>query len=248
MSSCDPRRLLKACAVTLLLFLCFPAIIAHALPDDSDQPIHITADKALRDELEGVTIYSGNVELVQGSMELEAEKLTIYHNSDTADEIIAEGHPAKMRQQPELDKGIVHAQARVITYFKNEERVHLQTDARIEQEGAVVDGDAIDYFIAKQLITAESDESKEDNRVEVVIPPSEKKEGDSDMTVEQANTEATTTLLEEETEDVEVARAEVELETEEEVDTLPEQTDVEVTTEPVAEKPEEGASGATESE
>jgi len=222
---------LNAWAVALLLFLCLPAVMAYALPDDSDQPIHITADKALRDEVEGVTIYSGNVELVQGSMELDAEKLTIYHNSDTADEIIAEGDPAKMRQQPELDKGIVHAHARVITYFKNEERVHLQTDARIEQEGAVVDGDAIDYFIAKQLITAESDESKEDNRVEVLIPPSEKKEGDSDMTVEQADAEVTTTLIEEE-----------------EVDTLPEQAEVEVATEPVTEKPEEGASGATESE
>ena len=164
-------RLIKSCGALLLAtaFLVSPG--AFPLPGDRDQPIHITADKALRDEVEGVTIYSGNVHLVQGSMELDADKLTIYHTTDTADEIIAEGRPAKMRQQPEVDKGIVHAHARVITYFKNEERIHLQTDARIEQEGAVVDGDSIDYFIAKQLITAESDESREDNKVVVVIPP-----------------------------------------------------------------------------
>lgn len=158
----------------LLLGLVASAVagVVHALPDDRNQPIHINADKALRDEVEGVTIYSGNVELVQGSMELDADKLTIYHNTDVADEIIAEGRPAKMRQRPELDKGIVHAHARVITYFKNEDRVHLQTDARIEQEGSVVEGDAIDYFIAKQVITAESDQSREDARVNVVIPPS----------------------------------------------------------------------------
>jgi len=168
------------CCYALLVLLALAATAARALPGDRDQPIHITADKALRDEVEGVTIYTGNVELVQGSMELEADKLTIYHNTDVADEIIAEGNPARMRQQPELDKALVHARARVITYYKNEDKVHLQTDARIEQEGAVVEGDAIDYFIAKQLITAESDQSREDNKVVVVIPPSVRKDSDSD--------------------------------------------------------------------
>ena len=184
-------RMTTACAKALVFLLCLPATIAHSLPDDRDQPIHITADKALRNEVEGVTIYSGNVELVQGSLELEADTLTIYHTTETADEIIATGSPAKMRQQPELDKGIVHAHAKVITYFKSEDRVHLQTDARIEQEGAVVDGDAIDYYIAKQLITAVSDESQEDNKVIVVIPASPPKENGSE-TPQETETEQTT--------------------------------------------------------
>lgn len=164
-------RTAVCCHVLLALSWIVP-VTANALPGDRDQPIHITADKALRDEVAGVTVYTGNVELVQGSMELEADKLTIYHNTDIADEIIAEGRPAKMRQQPEPDEGIVHAHARVITYYKNEERVHLKTSARIEKEGSVVEGDAIDYFIAKQLITAESDQSRKNDKVVVVIQPS----------------------------------------------------------------------------
>ena len=162
-----------------MLLATFSSVLAQALPDDRDQPIHITADKALRDEKKGVTVYSGNVQLVQGSLELEAEKLTIYHTTEDADEIIAEGHPAKMRQQPELNKGIVNAHAEVIKYFRTEERVHLQTNARIEQEGAVVAGDSIEYLIAKQLITAESDKTQQGNKVVVVIPPNlqQKEEG-----------------------------------------------------------------------
>jgi len=160
----------------LLLLLSLPAVQAQALPDDRDQPIHITADKALRDEKEGVTVYSGQVKLVQGSMELEADKLTILHTSEDAEEIIAEGHPAKMRQQPELDKGIVNAQARVIRYFRAKERVFLETDASIDQDGAVVTGNSIEYLIAKQLITAESDQT---NKVFVVIPPNVQKKEDS---------------------------------------------------------------------
>jgi lipopolysaccharide export system protein LptA len=186
MSSCGRdqyARVLKSCAKMLLLLLCLPAILSQALPDDRKQPIHITADKALRDEIKGVTIYSGHVKLVQGSMELEADKLTIYHTSQDAEEIIAEGHPARMRQQPEVGKGVVNAHAEVIHYFRTEERVLLQTNARIEQDGAVVAGNSIEYLIAKQLITAESDPTKPNGPVVVVIPPSvQHKEGGNGAT------------------------------------------------------------------
>jgi len=186
MSSCGPdrlTRLLKSCARMLLLLLSLTSVLTQALPDDRNQPIHITADKALRDEKRGVTIYSGNVQLVQGSLELEADKLTIYHTSEDAEEIIAEGNPAKMRQQPELDKGIVNAHAKVIHYFRAEERVLLQTDASIDQDSAVVAGNSIEYLIAKQLITAESDDTQPGGRVEVVIPPNvRQKEGSSGAT------------------------------------------------------------------
>jgi len=156
----------------LLLLLTLPTGLVQALPDDSDQPIHISADKALRDEKQGLTIYSGNVQMDQGSMRLKADKLTIYHVTEEVNRIVAEGRPAKMQQQPALDKGVVHAHAAVIEYFKSEDRVHLQTDARIEQDGAVVSGDSIEYFIQEQLVKADSDLSVDGNRVNVVIPPS----------------------------------------------------------------------------
>jgi lipopolysaccharide export system protein LptA len=185
----------------LVLLASLEAVVAYALPDDRDQPIHLTADKALRDEKNGVTIYTGNVQMKQGSIELEASKLTIYHASDDASEIVAEGNPAKMRQRPELDEGVVHAHADIIKYFKNEDRVHLQTNAHIEQDGSVVDGDSIDYLMEKQLITARSDETRTGNKVVVVIPPSVQNTQDQDAPEEQPPVEisrpAATELLEE---------------------------------------------------
>ena len=160
--------------LALLLLLILTTGLVQALPDDRDQPIHISADKALRDEKQGFTIYSGNVEMEQGSMRLEADKLTIYHLTDDVEKIVAEGRPAKMQQQPELDKAVVHAHADVIEFFRSEDRVHLQTNARIEQDGAVVSGDSIDYFIAEELVKADSDQAVEGNRVNVVIPPTAK--------------------------------------------------------------------------
>jgi lipopolysaccharide export system protein LptA len=143
---------------------------AIALPDDSQQPIHITADQALRNEKEGITIYNGHVELEQGSLHITADKITIYSIEEEADKIIAKGKPALLRQQPELEKGLIQARANVIEYYKKEARVHLKQDARIEQDGSLVTGETIDYFIDEQLVKAGSNRTREDSRVQVVIP------------------------------------------------------------------------------
>ena len=175
MRKCGPRRLstiLRHPLAALTLLLAILPGLAGALPDDRDQPIHIAADKAVRDEKQGFTVYSGDVQMNQGSMHIEADKLTIYHVEEDADKIVAEGSPAKMRQRPDRDKGFVHARARIIKYYKSEQKVHLQTNARIEQDGATVAGDSIDYFIAEQLVKADSDQARAGNRVQVVIPPS----------------------------------------------------------------------------
>lgn len=147
------------------------ASAAAALPNDREQPIHITADKAVRDDKRGVTIYSGNVHMRQGSMELEADSLTIFHDEENADQIVARGAPAKMRQRPELEADLVHAHAGIITYFKLEDRVLLQRDARVEQKGDLVTGDSIDYLIGQQLITAEADKSEGGDKVFVILQP-----------------------------------------------------------------------------
>jgi len=166
-----PRKL-----AALLLTVMFAAGLCQALPDDRSQPIHISADMALRDEKKGVTVYSGNVQMNQGSMHIEADTLTIYHIEAEADKIVAEGTPARMRQRPDMEKGPVYARALVIEYYQREEKVHLQTQARVEQDGAIVAGDSIDYFIAEELVKADSDGADEGNRVQVVIPPSTSKE------------------------------------------------------------------------
>lgn len=147
------------------------AVVASALPEDRDQPIHITADTAIRDEKQGFTVYSGNVHMIQGSMDIEADKITIFHATAQADKIVAEGKPARMQQKPAVDEPLVRARAQVIEYYKNEDRVHLKVDAHITQDGASVTGDSIDYFISEQLVKADSDGDSAGNRVQVVIPP-----------------------------------------------------------------------------
>ncbi len=91
---------------------------AAARSDDRDKPIHITADQALRDEKQGVTIYRGNVHMSQGSLRIDADKITIFHVAEELGQVIAEGSPAVLQQRPDPEKGAVNARARIITYHR----------------------------------------------------------------------------------------------------------------------------------
>jgi len=157
-------------ALAVLAVLALSAADSGALPDDSRQAIEISAAKAIRDEKAGFTVYSGDVVLVQGSLHIEADKLTIFHDRKAADRIVAVGAPARLRQQPEVDKAIVTASAGRIEYLKSSERVLLREAATIEQDGAVVTGESIDYLMAEQRVRADASPDDENARVQVTIP------------------------------------------------------------------------------
>ena len=159
-------RFVGVCMVALLY-----AAPGLALQDDTQQPINITTDQALRDEKTGRTVYQGNVELIQGTIKITADRITRYRDNTEADRIVAEGSPARMQQQPEPDSPLMHAHGDIIEYFRSEERVQLRENAQVEQDGSIVRGDKIDYFITQQLIKAAADESTPDSRVNVTIPP-----------------------------------------------------------------------------
>ncbi len=143
---------------------------ALALESDQAQPMRITADQALRDEKKGMTVYKGNVRMDQGSLHVEADRITVYHDREKADRVIATGAPARLQQQPEPDKGPMHASARRIEYLRVSDRILLRGEAAIEQDGSTVTGETIEYFITDQRVIADSDQSVEGSRVEVIIP------------------------------------------------------------------------------
>ncbi len=200
MSCRQTKRPARWAAITLaatlgLAYTC----TAAALPEDRAQPIHISADKALRDEKQGFTIYEGSVRVQQGTLRIRAAKVTIYHEVDEADRIVAEGNLAHLQQQPEPGAELVHAKAERIEYFRDQGRVLLLKNASIEQDdGSRVAGESIEYFINDQRIIADSapaktdgGEGKSDTRVEVTIPASRVNEATGNDAAPAATTQAT---------------------------------------------------------
>ena len=91
---------LKITLITAWLLL---SGIAQALPGDTEQPIHISADEALRDEKRGITVYTGNVTMTQGSLSISAELITIYRIEAEADKIVADEKATHKEGEKQLD-------------------------------------------------------------------------------------------------------------------------------------------------
>lgn len=161
-------RARRALALALVLALLAPG--ALALPGDREQPIRIESDRAQRDGQRGVTVYEGDVELRQGSLHIQADRLTIHTDADNrVQRVEAQGAPARFEQQPEPDKPPVHARAQRIDYHADSDLLELIDNARLEQGEASMAGDRIDYNIASEQLQAEGDDDSP--RIEIVLPP-----------------------------------------------------------------------------
>jgi lipopolysaccharide export system protein LptA len=148
------------------------ATLAWALPDDREQPIYVQSDRAERDERKGTTVYTGEVEIDQGSLHISADSVTIRDADEQVSRIEATGEPAKMRQKPAPDREPVYARARTIEYDVVQEVLTLVEDASVTQEGTTVTGDRIVYYVREQRVKATGGGATPgQERVKVVIPP-----------------------------------------------------------------------------
>ena len=88
----------------LLLLLAFAAgpIGAAALSTDREQPVRIDADSASLNDRNRVATYRGDVVIVQGSLRISGELVTMYFDQsyDLAT-LVAEGEPARFDQRPD---------------------------------------------------------------------------------------------------------------------------------------------------
>jgi len=144
---------------------------ANALPSDAQQPIHLLADKATYSERTGVTSYSGNVTITQGTLKLAADNITVnLSNSRSILSAVATGRPATMQQVVTKEKGLARGQANKIDYNAQNGIVTLTGNAKLTQNGASFAGNVIRYSLKVGDVEATAGGSQ---RVELVFPPSE---------------------------------------------------------------------------
>ncbi|OZG70541.1 lipopolysaccharide transport periplasmic protein LptA [Hahella sp. CCB-MM4] len=156
----------------LALSLLSPLSYAINLSSSSDEPIKIQADRAELDDIAGKSTYTGNVIITQGKSRLEAAKVILVSDSNGIKSFFASGEPAHLVQyDPETDV-VTQAYAREIRYERDENRVTLKQNARLEQPSSSFQGEEIIYDTVKRLVTAESASSGEDTgRVEIIYQP-----------------------------------------------------------------------------
>lgn len=147
-------------------------LAARSLPDDRNQPIYIQSDRAERDERKGTMVYTGKVEITQGSLHIAADHVTLAMEGNQVTRIDASGTPAKLQQKPAADREPVHAQARTLRYDVTHEVMTLTDDASVTLEGSTVTGNRIEYYLQEQRVKASTGTSRPGaSRVQMVIQP-----------------------------------------------------------------------------
>lgn len=160
------KRLLASALLTLL---CGQVV---ALPEDAQKPIYISADSAVKDDRKGVTVYQGDVEITQGTMNIKADKVTIYIEAEKVSQIVAIGQPATFKQQPEPERGDVLAEGKTIDYLVTQKLITLTENASLTQDdGSQIKGNRIQYDINATRAEATSGGKSGKDRVNVVILP-----------------------------------------------------------------------------
>lgn len=171
--------------LSLLLMLATVPLLAKE--GDRHQPIHLEADRVMINEKMGQSRYDGNVKLRQGTLEIEAEHITVYKPGDAVERMEATGTPVHFRQQGDTPKGDIRGYANNIQYKADQSLIILDGDAHIWQEKDEFRGEHIVYDMEQKMVDAKGAEEGQ-TRVHVIIQPKkqpEQKESANDDTFGQ---------------------------------------------------------------
>ena len=175
------------------LFLLSPALLVptpvFALSSDNQQPIQIQSNSAEIDEQKGITIYKGDVEVIQGTIKLLADRVTVFSEGDKVNRVLAIGQPAHYQQIPKPGDQTIHAYGNSIEYLVTKEKLKVKTNARVEQKDTFsTTGKVIDYDMKKGVAHASSGSTtsrvKDKSRVQTVLQP---KKASVDDTADKAS-------------------------------------------------------------
>jgi len=159
----------------VMLALIMLALIGYSTPSwallsDRNQPINIIADQVEVNEKTEISRYTGRVHLKQGTLNISADKVTVYLRDGTLTKIIIDGRPATFEQQPEDNQELVKSCAKHMEYFAAKELLILENDAHVIQGANNFSGDFIEYDTLNSIVKANVDKNS-NSRVSVVIVP-----------------------------------------------------------------------------
>jgi lipopolysaccharide export system protein LptA len=159
---------MKKVRTVVYLFLLLP-LHCWAADSDRDQPINIEADQLEIREQENISIYQGNVQLVQGSLRINSDRLVIHFNEDNELTMMEmTGNLAKFQQLDNAQQ-LIRGEAEQIDYSDLDSLLILRRRASLDQDGKVINSDLIRYDTATNSLEAGGAQS--DVRTTVVIPP-----------------------------------------------------------------------------
>ena len=160
------------CAMVLFTgIVLWPMALAAQSPK-SQAPIVVDADSGVRNERTGVTEYIGNVNIAQGNLSIAADRVTILYQDNQVATIRCEGDPAIFRQYVDADNDHLVGMAQSIDYSLLEQTIDLTANASLSRNGTNLKGDTIHYDLKNKIWRARGNDTADQKRIQLVIPPS----------------------------------------------------------------------------
>jgi lipopolysaccharide export system protein LptA len=159
---------MKTVKPIVLAMLLLP-LQSWALDSDRDAPIEVEADRLEMREQDNISIYEGNVRLVQGSLKINSDRLVIHFN-DANELTLMEmtGKPARLRQLDNEQQQIL-GEAEQMDYSNSQSLLIMRQSAYLDHGGDIIRSDLIRFDTETNNIEAGSTQS--DDRVKMVIKP-----------------------------------------------------------------------------
>ena len=154
-----------------LFALTLAAPSVYALSSDSEQPVYIDSDSQQLDMKSNQVTFLGDVNLKQGSININADKVIVTRNAVNGEieEIQGYGKPATFSQLTDDGKAL-YGEADGLHYQLIADKLIMTKNAMLSQDGSIIRGSKTTYQIASQKLVADSDSSE---RVSTVLQPAE---------------------------------------------------------------------------
>lgn len=118
---------------------------ALAEESDRDQPIELEADTVTVNDAKKISIYTGNVILNQGTLQIKADKMIVREDQDGFQHSTCTGNPTTFKQKRTGKNEWMQGSGQRIEYNARMDKVQLYTNAWVKRGEDVVTGDYISY-------------------------------------------------------------------------------------------------------
>jgi lipopolysaccharide export system protein LptA len=166
------RSLTSATLCSLLLLW---SNVLHAENADRDKPIHLESDRVVVDDMKQTSIFEGSVELTQGTLRIQAEKIVLTQDKHGYKHCTATGKPASFRQKHDGKDEYMEGYGERIEYDTRAEMVDFFVQARVKSAQDDVKGDHIAYSTRTEVFQVSGDPGNigdpNKGRVHAVIQP-----------------------------------------------------------------------------
>jgi lipopolysaccharide export system protein LptA len=150
---------------------CLITSTVYAEKSDRVKPMDIEANHASLDQKSQLSVFTGNVMMVQGTMRLLANKVMIREDKEGNQYSEGQGTPVKFRQKMDNSPDYIEAQALRFTYDGKTGILKLYDKAWVRRGKDEVKGDIITYDMQHETYDAHTQQA---SRVNVTITPKEK--------------------------------------------------------------------------